>query len=144
MATKKKEENPVAEIQNDPLQEENQSKEGNTLVAASTGETAPEQAPEIPQTSEEAGNTRVGAESSKPSDGETRTSDNTGNEPVEKPSGPKLESLSVLADRHRIPAWQQAALSRYMGWQDDKMVSDDEYRKALTGLRQRRIGGGRK
>ena len=56
---------------------------------------------------------------------------------------PRLESLSVLADRHRIPAWHQAALLRYMGWQDDKMVTDEDYRKALDGLKHRRIGGGR-
>lgn len=134
MATKKKEENPVAEIQNEdaPLQEENQPQ------AASAVETAPEQAPEIPQTSEE------GAEGSKPSDGETKTHEDADNEPVEKPSGPKMESLSVLADRHRIPAWHQAALLRYMGWQDDKMVTDEDYRNALDELKHRRIGGGRK
>ena len=56
----------------------------------------------------------------------------------------KLESLSVLADRHRIPSWHQAALLRYMGWQDDKMVTDADYRKALDELKHRRIGGGRK
>ena len=57
---------------------------------------------------------------------------------------PKLENLSVLADRHRISAWHQAALLRYMGWQDDKMVTDEAYRKALDELKHRRIGGGRK
>lgn len=142
MATKKKEETPVADGQ--PLQEENQA------IATSDMEAAPEQAPEIPQTSEEAGNTRVGAETSEPSDAEaentrvTKTPDDGGNEPVEKPAGPKMESLSVLADRHRIPAWHQAALLRYMGWQDDKMVTDEDYRKALDELKHRRIGGGRK
>ncbi len=55
-----------------------------------------------------------------------------------------LQNLSVLADRHRIPAWHQAALLRYMGWQDDKRVTDEDYRKALDGLKHRRIGGGRK
>ena len=55
-----------------------------------------------------------------------------------------LESLSALAARHRIAGWQQAALLRYMGWQDDRMVTDEDYRKALDGLKHRRIGGGRK
>lgn len=59
-------------------------------------------------------------------------------------TGPKLESLSVLADRHRVAGWQQAALLRLMGWEDDKRVSDAEYRAALETLKSRRIGGGRR
>lgn len=59
-------------------------------------------------------------------------------------TGPKLESLSALADRHRIAGWQQAALLRLMGWEDDKRVSDAEYRAALETLKSRRIGGGRR
>ena len=54
-----------------------------------------------------------------------------------------LENLSVLADRHRVPSWQQAALCRFMGWEDGKMVSDAEYREALNSLKRRRLGGGR-
>lgn len=59
-------------------------------------------------------------------------------------SAPKLESLSVLADRHRVVGWQQAALLRLMGWEDDKRVSEAEYATALDGLKTRRIGGGRR
>lgn len=59
-------------------------------------------------------------------------------------TGPVLESLSVLADRHRISSWQQAALLRFMDWTDDKLVSDAEYRAALENLKHRRIGGGRR
>lgn len=59
-------------------------------------------------------------------------------------TGPKLESLSALADRHRVAGWQQAALLRLMGWEDDKRVSDAEYRAALETLKSRRIGGGRR
>lgn len=55
-----------------------------------------------------------------------------------------LESLSVLADRHRVPAWMQQALLRFMGWLDDKRVSDAEYTAALEQLKTRRIGGGRR
>lgn len=55
-----------------------------------------------------------------------------------------LESLSVLADRHRVPSWQQAALCRFMGWADGKMLTDDEYRAALAGLTARHLGGGRR
>lgn len=57
---------------------------------------------------------------------------------------PILESLSVLADRHRVPGWQQAALARFMGWADGKMLTDDEYREALKKLASRHIGGGRR
>ena len=56
---------------------------------------------------------------------------------------PALENLSVLADRHRVPSWQKAALCRFMGWEDGKMVSDAEYREALNSLKRRRLGGGR-
>lgn len=59
-------------------------------------------------------------------------------------TGPKLESLSMLAARHRVVGWQQAAILRYMGWEDDKRVSDAEYRAALDHLKSRRIGGGRR
>lgn len=31
-----------------------------------------------------------------------------------------------------------------MGWEDDKRVSDAEYRAALEHLKSRRIGGGRR
>ena len=59
-------------------------------------------------------------------------------------TGPVLESLSVLADRHRVSSWQQAALLRFMDWTDDQLVSDAEYRAALENLKHRRIGGGRR
>ena len=59
-------------------------------------------------------------------------------------TGPVLESLSVLADRHRVSSWQQAVLLRFMDWTDDKLVSDAEYRAALENLKHRRIGGGRR
>lgn len=51
--------------------------------------------------------------------------------------------LSVLASRHRVPSWQQAALLRLMGWADGKMVTDADYQAALAGLHGRRMGGGR-
>ena len=57
---------------------------------------------------------------------------------------PVLESLSVLADRHRVPGWQQAALARFMAWADGKMLTDEEYRDALKKLASRHIGGGRR
>lgn len=68
-------------------------------------------------------------------------------EPPETPEPekevPALESLAVLADRHRVPTWQQAALCRYMGWEDGKMVADAAYLDALDKLKTRRVGGGR-
>ena len=60
-----------------------------------------------------------------------------------KAEGPELESLAALADRHRVPAWQEAALCRFMGWAEGKMVSNAEYLAALGKLNSRRLGGGR-
>ena len=57
---------------------------------------------------------------------------------------PVLETLAELANRHRVPVWQQAALERFMGWTDDKRVSKGEYLAALDLLKARRIGGGRR
>lgn len=54
-----------------------------------------------------------------------------------------LESLNVLADRHRVPTWQQAALGRLMGWEAGKMVSNADYVSALDKLKSRPVGGGR-
>ena len=56
----------------------------------------------------------------------------------------ELLSLSVLAARHRVASWQQAALCRYMGWADGKMLTDAEYGEALKQLAARHLGGGRK
>ena len=69
-------------------------------------------------------------------------------ETPEAPAAPEtdveaLESLSALADRHRVPSWQQAALCRFMGWAEGKLVSDAEYRDALENLKRRRLCGGR-
>lgn len=55
----------------------------------------------------------------------------------------KMESLAALEDRFRVPAWQQAALLRFMGWTDGKMLTEAEYRAALDKLAARRLGGGR-
>lgn len=63
--------------------------------------------------------------------------------PEKDVEAPALESLSVLADRYRVAAWQQAALCRFMGWADGKMLTDDEYMEALAQLSVRHLGGGR-
>lgn len=63
--------------------------------------------------------------------------------PDDAPPQSVLETLSVLADRHRIASWQQAALMRCMGWEAGKMVTDAEYRGALERVRSRPMGGGR-
>lgn len=77
----------------------------------------------------------------------------SGSEPIAETAGavelalpcmdPPLERLEVLADRHRVPTWQQAALARMMGWAAGKQVSEAEYAAALSALTNRRIGGGR-
>lgn len=56
----------------------------------------------------------------------------------------ELLSLSALAARRRVPSWQQAALCRYMGWADGKMLTEEAYQTALNSLAQRHMGGGRK
>ncbi len=58
---------------------------------------------------------------------------------------PREEAMaSVGALSEKIPAWQKAALLRFMNWQDDRMVSESEFAAALESLQNRRIGGGRK
>lgn len=78
----------------------------------------------------------------------SQVQDQTTDTPEAKPSAPeaeaKLESLSVLAARHRVPSWEQAALCRFMGWADGKMLTDDEYTSALSKLAARHLGGGRR
>ena len=64
-------------------------------------------------------------------------------EDVATAAGGELESLSVLADRHRVPTWQQAAVNRLMGWEAGKMVSNADYVSALDKLKARPVGGGR-
>ena len=55
----------------------------------------------------------------------------------------ELESMNVLADRHRVPTWQQSAVNRLMGWEAGKMVSNADYVSALDKLKARPVGGGR-
>lgn len=55
----------------------------------------------------------------------------------------ELESLSALASRYRVPSWQQAALCRFMGWAEGKMLTDAEYSAALDKLSARGLCGGR-
>ena len=71
----------------------------------------------------------------------TDTSDARGT--VTQDEDMELESLNVLADRHRVPTWQQAALGRLMGWEAGKMVSNADYVSALDKLKSRPVGGGR-
>ena len=43
-----------------------------------------------------------------------------------------------------MPGWQLAALLRFTGWNDDKMIRDEAFRQALAELKSRRTGGGRR
>lgn len=63
---------------------------------------------------------------------------------IPEPAVPELESVSLLAERHRVPGWQLAALLRFTGWNDDKMIRDEAFRQALAELKNRRTGGGRR
>ncbi len=61
----------------------------------------------------------------------------------EPADGESLLDLAVLADRHRVPSWMEAALCRMMGWEAGKRVTDAAYKGALDKLKARRLGGGR-
>ena len=80
---------------------------------------------------------------------ETAETQETAPDPEKDVEAPALESsellsLSVLSARHRVASWQQAALCRYMGWADGKMLTDAEYGEALKQLAARHLGGGRR
>lgn len=54
-----------------------------------------------------------------------------------------LKSLDELALAFRTPPWMQGALLRLMGWANGKMVTEDEYGRAVERLSGRKMGGGR-
>lgn len=136
MATKKKtteeSQDQTPDQQTAPVEmEETASEQATSEASPDPKEDTANASPEVPSAPEDdAVNVSPGAASPASQDG-----------PVD--SG-KLENFSVLADRHRVVGWQQAALLRLMGWEDDKRVSDAEYRAALEHLKNRRIGGGRR
>lgn len=112
-----------------------QRKRTNSMAAATPAE----------QTSEQAA---PGQEESHVEDAREQTPETV--ETPEAPADPEtdvetpaLESLFVLADRHRRAFLAQAALCRFMGWVDGKMVRDADYREVLNSLKNRRLGGGR-
>lgn len=128
MATKKK----TAEEQDTQVQEQTATAATEQVAAQTAPEedahgeqTTPEQTPETAEEQEAS------------ADPEEDVADAVSEEA-------KLESLSVLADRHRVVSWQQAALCRFMGWADGKMLTDAEYKAALAGLSARHLGGGRR
>lgn len=121
MATKKKEESPETLGNMDGKPEEQTSPAPQAVETPSAGRTPTDNAPEA-------------GTGTPPEPPET---------PEPEKEAPSLESLAVLADRHRVPTWQQAALARMMGWADGKKVSEADYTGALAVLRNRRIGGGR-
>ena len=59
----------------------------------------------------------------------------------EPADGENLVDLAVLADRHRVPSWMEAALCRMMGWEAGKRVTDAAYKSALDKLKARRSNG---
>ena len=116
--------------------------EAEQAMEQTTGQEAPEAAPDA--ATRDGGAPRSGSEAKTAlfaSDSPSPTGCGGGRHLEEKPNG--LQSLDVLADRHRVPAWQHAALLRLTGWADDKQVTDADYQKALDNLKVRRIGGGR-
>lgn len=55
-----------------------------------------------------------------------------------------LLTLDELAQQHRVPGWQFGALLRFMGWAEDKQVTETEFVAALGLLSGRPLGGGRR
>lgn len=66
-----------------------------------------------------------------------------GGKPAQPEAEAPVEDIAALAVRHRVAAWEQAALVRMMAWADGKKVTDAAYRAALAKLHGRRLGGGR-
>lgn len=108
-------------------------------------ETVERKAEEQPSAAPEA--VEAAPEDQTPMDNAPGAETETPPEPPETPEpekeAPALETLAVLADRHRVPTWQQSALCRFMGWEDGKKVSNADYLDALGKLKTRRVGGGR-
>ena len=124
--------------------EAEQAMEQTTGQAALEATQAAQQVPPAPDAARDGGAPRSGSEAfsaQNASDSPSPTGCGGGRHPEEEPNG--LQSLAVLADRHRVPAWQHAALLRLTGWADDKQVTEADYQKALDNLKVRRIGGGR-
>lgn len=142
MATKKKEESPESLETVERKPEEQASAAPEAVEAAPADQTPPENAPgvktetpsEPPETPEPEKEVPA-LETVKPTA--------VASELASPRMDPPLERLEVLADRHRVPTWQQAALCRLMGWEDGKMVANAEYLDALDKLKTRRVGGGR-
>lgn len=66
-----------------------------------------------------------------------------GRKPAQTEAEAPVEDIAALAVRHRVAAWEQAALMRMMAWADGKKVTDAAYQAALAKLHGRRLGGGR-
>lgn len=98
-------------------------------------EKAVEQSAELPATASSA------PEKKKPSKKEAAPSLST--VPVTQDENGGLQSLDELALAFRTPSWMQGALMRMMGWEQGKMVTEDEYGQAVERLSGRKMGGGR-
>lgn len=118
----------------------------NTAQTPQTTEQTPA-APEAPAGEEKTpeGPTQTPPESQEGQSDEGREPTATGDKDAqaEVRQEPPLEDVAVLAIRHRVAAWEQAALMRMMGWADGKMIAGADYRAALAKLHGRRLGGGR-
>lgn len=154
MATKKKEKSPESLETVERKPEEQTSAAPEVVEAAPADQTPPENAPgvktetpsEPPETPEPEKEVPA-LETVKPTavaSGSEQIAETAGAGELASPRmDPPLERLEVLADRHRVPTWQQSALCRFMGWEDGKMVANAEYLDALDKLKTRRVGGGR-
>ena len=123
-----------------------QTPEGATAPQETTApaQPAPEQTPTAPPeapATEGEGKPKEGAAQTPPKSPAEKKDE--GRKPAQAEATEPVEDIAVLAVRHRVAAWEQAALMRMMAWADGKEVTDAAYRAALAKLHGRRLGGGR-
>ena len=63
----------------------------------------------------------------------------TGEKSSEQPQK-KLIAFHELADKHRLPTWQSAAVLKLLDKEDDVFLSEQEFLTALEKLRSRSMG----
>jgi hypothetical protein len=100
---------------------------------------APEQAPDADSAAAQTEDAAPAAEQSG-TDGQGAVQEQPPVPPVQE-GEPELFTLAELAETFRLPSWHSEALHRMMEWEPDKQVSEDAYRKAMEGLKTRRMGG---
>lgn len=125
MATKKQNtEVPVQaeqQIQNQTVPASDTEKKEESVQAESTEEKTADQVLENQPQQENSKQSEIGEKSS------------------EQPQK-KLIAFYELADKHRLPTWQSAAVLKFLGKEDDIFISEQEFLTALEKLHSRSMG----